>query len=118
MYIGITRAACYAFQKPSSPDDEGNQAALSSTAVVKYVGIEKRDGLVGIGKQLLEGGSIFSPQISAYESVQVFYMTAWMYLGKERFTPTIRRRFMTEAAPSQSQLSSCRHCTHRSSERH
>ena len=36
--------------------------ALSSTAIVKYVGIEKRSGLVSIGKQLLEGDSISSPQ--------------------------------------------------------
>ncbi|KAI9444934.1 Rsm22-domain-containing protein [Lactarius indigo] len=48
-------AACYAFQKPSSPDDEGSQVALSSTAIVKYIGIEKRSGLVSIGTQLLEG---------------------------------------------------------------
>lgn len=47
-------AACYAFQNPSSPNDEGDQVALSSTAVVKYVGIEKRVGLVSIGRQLLE----------------------------------------------------------------
>ncbi|KAH9050521.1 Rsm22-domain-containing protein [Lactarius hengduanensis] len=47
-------AACYAFQKPSSPDDEDSQVALSSTAIVKYVGIEKRSGLVNIGNQLLE----------------------------------------------------------------
>lgn len=47
-------AACYAFQKPGSPDDEGSQVALSSTAIVKYVGIEKRSGLVSIGRQLLE----------------------------------------------------------------
>ncbi|KAH9004167.1 Rsm22-domain-containing protein [Lactarius hatsudake] len=44
--------------KPSSPDDEDSQVALSSTAIVKYVGIEKRSGLVSIGNQLLEGGSI------------------------------------------------------------
>lgn len=62
MYIGVPRAACYAFQNPSSTDEEGSQAALSSTAVVKYVGIEKRVGLVSIGRQLLEGGSISSLQ--------------------------------------------------------
>lgn len=62
MYIGVPRAACYAFQNPSSPDDEGGQVALSSTTVVKYLGIEKRVGLVSIGRQLLEGGSITSPQ--------------------------------------------------------
>ncbi|KAF8273002.1 mitochondrial small ribosomal subunit Rsm22-domain-containing protein [Lactarius quietus] len=48
-------AACYAFQNPSSPDGEDGQMALSSTAIVKYVGIEKRSGLVSIGRQLLEG---------------------------------------------------------------
>ena len=48
MYIGVPRAACYAFQNPSSADDEGSQVTLSSTAVVKYVGIEKRVGLVSI----------------------------------------------------------------------
>ncbi|KAH9081796.1 Rsm22-domain-containing protein [Lactarius deliciosus] len=42
-------------RNPSSPDDEDSQVALSSTAIVKYVGIEKRSGLVGIGNQLLEG---------------------------------------------------------------
>ncbi|KAH9178851.1 Rsm22-domain-containing protein [Lactarius sanguifluus] len=47
-------AACYAFQKPSFPEDEDSQVALSSTAIVKYVGIEKRSGLVSIGNQLLE----------------------------------------------------------------
>lgn len=62
MYIGVPRAACYAFQNPSSADDEGSQVTLSSTAVVKYVGIEKRVGLVSIGRQLLEGGSISSLQ--------------------------------------------------------
>jgi hypothetical protein len=35
---------------------------LSSTAIVKYIGIEKRGGLVSIGMQLLEGDSISSPQ--------------------------------------------------------
>lgn len=62
MYIGVPRAACYAFQNPSSPNDEGGQVALSSTAIVKYLGIEKRVGLVSIGTQLLEGGSISSRQ--------------------------------------------------------
>ena len=62
MYIGVPRAACYAFQNPSSGDDEGGQVALTSTAVVKYVGIEKRVGHVSIGRQLLEGDSISSPQ--------------------------------------------------------
>ena len=62
MYIGVPRAACYAFQKPSPPDEEGSQVALSSTAIVKYVGMEKRNGLVSIGRQLLEGDLIFSPQ--------------------------------------------------------
>jgi hypothetical protein len=62
MCIGVPRAASYAFQNPSSLNDEGGQVALSSTSVVKYIGIEKRVGLVSIGRQLLEGGSISSPQ--------------------------------------------------------
>ncbi|SRR6266702_645138 len=74
MYFGVPRAACYAFQKPSSPDDEGSQIALSSTAIVKYVGIEKRGGLVNIGRQLLEGGSISSPQ--SYPLMIVFRYSA------------------------------------------
>lgn len=74
MYIGVPRAACYAFQNPGSPDDEGGQVALSSTAILKYVGIEKRSGLVSIGKQLLEGGSIFSLQ--SYPLMRVFRCSA------------------------------------------
>ena len=73
MYIGVPRAACYAFQNPSSADDEGSQVTLSSTAVVKYVGIEKHVGLVSIGRQLLEGGSISSPQS---RSLRVFRCSA------------------------------------------
>lgn len=77
MYIRVPRAACYAFQNPSSPDNEGGQVALSSTAIVKYVGIEKRSGLVSIGRQLLEGGQfpVFLKS-SIYESIQMFPMTA------------------------------------------
>jgi hypothetical protein len=33
---------------------------LSSTAIVKYVGIETRDGLVSVGKGLLEGDRTLS----------------------------------------------------------
>ena len=43
------------------------------------------------------------------ESVQMFHMTAWMSLGKESSTLTIARRFVKEATPLQSQLSSCRY---------
>ncbi|KAI0281665.1 mitochondrial small ribosomal subunit Rsm22-domain-containing protein [Russula aff. rugulosa BPL654] len=49
-------AAGYAFQKTghSGAEDEDHQVTLSSTAIVKYVGIEKRNGLVSVGRQLLE----------------------------------------------------------------
>ncbi|KAI0257273.1 mitochondrial small ribosomal subunit Rsm22-domain-containing protein [Lactifluus subvellereus] len=49
-------AASYAFQKLDflNGEDEGRQGTLSSTAIIKYVGIEKRDGLVDIGRRLLE----------------------------------------------------------------
>jgi hypothetical protein len=73
MSIGVPRAACYAFQNPSSPNDEGDQVALSSTSVVKYVGIEKRVGLVSIGRQLLEGDSISTTRS---HSLRVFRCSA------------------------------------------
>lgn len=62
-YICFPRATSYAFQKPSLPseEDDGHQVTLSSTAIVKYVGIEKRNGLVSIGGRLLEGDRISSP---------------------------------------------------------
>ena len=71
LYIGIPRAASYAFQKLDVPngEDEGRQETLSSTAIIKYVGIEKRDGLVSIGRQLLEGGRVSSPCIPPLISV-------------------------------------------------
>ncbi|KAI9511726.1 Rsm22-domain-containing protein [Russula earlei] len=48
-------ATSYAFQKPDfHNNEEGHQVTLSSAAIVKYVGIEKRVGLVSVGKQLLE----------------------------------------------------------------
>ena len=58
LYVGITRAASYAFRKPdfSNTEDEDRQVTLSSTAILNYLGIEKRDGLVSIGRRLLEGG--------------------------------------------------------------
>ncbi|KAI0308079.1 mitochondrial small ribosomal subunit Rsm22-domain-containing protein [Multifurca ochricompacta] len=48
-------AAGHAFLKPPSDENESHQVTLSSTAIVKYVGIEKRDGLVVIARRLLEG---------------------------------------------------------------
>jgi hypothetical protein len=62
LYIGIPRAASYAFQKLDllNSEDGDRQVTLSSTAIVKYVGIEKRDGLVNVGRRLLEGGRISS----------------------------------------------------------
>lgn len=59
----LSRAASYAFQKPNLPSDEddGHQATLSSSAILKYIGIEKRDGLVSVGRRLVEGGRISSP---------------------------------------------------------
>jgi hypothetical protein len=62
LYVGIPRAASYAFQAPNSSDggDEDPGVTLSSTAIIKYVGIEKRDGLISIGKRLLQGAQISS----------------------------------------------------------
>ena len=62
--IPFVRATGYAFQKTShsSAEDEDHQVTLSSTAIIKYVGIEKRNGLVSVGKQLLEGDRILSPR--------------------------------------------------------
>jgi hypothetical protein len=62
LYVYFLRAAGHAFQKLSLPSDEddGHQMSLSSTAIVKYVGVEKRDGLVSIARRLLEGGRISS----------------------------------------------------------
>jgi hypothetical protein len=63
--IDFPRAAGHAFQKTnySSAEDEGHQVTLSSTEIVKYVGIEKRNGLVSVGRQLLEGDRSLSPWI-------------------------------------------------------
>ena len=62
MCIVSPRAAGHAFQKTnSSAEDEDHQVTLSSTAIVKYVGIEKRNGLVSVGRGLLEGGITSSP---------------------------------------------------------
>ena len=60
--IDFPRAAGYAFQKAnySSAEDESPPVTLSSTAIVKYVGIETRDGLVSVGKRLLEGDRTLS----------------------------------------------------------
>jgi hypothetical protein len=66
----FVRAAGYAFQKTghSGAEDEDHQVTLSSTAIVKYVGIEKRDGLVSVGRQLLEGDITLRPPISSLMS--------------------------------------------------
>jgi hypothetical protein len=63
--IDFSRAAGHAFQKTnhSIAEDEEHQVTLSSTEIVKYVGIEKRDGLVSVGRQLLEGNSTWSSWI-------------------------------------------------------
>lgn len=63
LYIPFVRATGHAFQKTnqSSAEDEDHQVTLSSTAIVKYVGIEKRDGLVSIGGRLLEGDRALTP---------------------------------------------------------
>ena len=63
--IPFVRAAGHAFQKTShsSAEDEDHQVTLSSTAIVKYVGMEKRNGLVSVGKRLLEGDRTLSPLI-------------------------------------------------------
>ena len=70
--IQFPRAASYAFQKTdysSAEDDEGHQVTLSSTAIVKYVGIETRDGLVSVGRRLLEGDRPLSLWIPSLMSV-------------------------------------------------
>jgi hypothetical protein len=61
--FAFSRAASYAFQKPNllSDEDDGHQVTLSSSAILKYVGIEKRDGLVSVGRRLIEGSGISSP---------------------------------------------------------
>ena len=68
--INFPRAAGYAFQKTndSAAEDKG-QVTLSSAAIVKYVGIEKRDGLVSVAKRLLEGDRTLSPWIPSLMSV-------------------------------------------------
>ncbi|KAI0274926.1 mitochondrial small ribosomal subunit Rsm22-domain-containing protein [Gloeopeniophorella convolvens] len=50
-------ATCHAFQMANSPEsnDEIRQSTLSSTAISRYIGMERRDGLVNIGKKLIEG---------------------------------------------------------------
>jgi hypothetical protein len=68
--IPFVRAAGHAFQKTihSSAEDEDHQVTLSSTAIVKYVGIEKRNGLVSVGGRLLEGDRTLSPPILSFMS--------------------------------------------------
>jgi hypothetical protein len=63
--IPFVRAACHAFQNisHSSAEDEDHQVTLSSTAIVKYVGIEKRNGLVSVGRRLLEGDRTLNPPV-------------------------------------------------------
>jgi len=60
--FAFSRAASYAFQRSNLPSDEdaSPQVTLSSSSILKYVGIEKRDGLVSVGRRLLEGGRILS----------------------------------------------------------
>ena len=62
--IDFPRAAGHAFQKinDSTAEDKG-PVTLSSTTIVKYAGIEKRDGLVSVAKRLLEGGGTLNPWI-------------------------------------------------------
>ena len=71
MCILFVRAAGHAFQNAnhSSAEDEDHQVTLSSTAIVKYVGIEKRDGLVSVGKRLLEGDRTLNPLVPSLMSV-------------------------------------------------
>jgi hypothetical protein len=66
----FVRAAGHAFQKTGhfSAEGEDHQVTLSSTAIVKYVGIEKRNGLVSVGRQLLEGDRTLSPAILSFMS--------------------------------------------------
>lgn len=61
--VAFVRAAGHAFQKTnhSSAEDKDHPVTLSSTAIVKYVGIEKRDGLVSVGRRLLEGDRTLNP---------------------------------------------------------
>jgi hypothetical protein len=66
----FVRAAGHAFQKTShsSAEDEDHQVTLSSTTIVKYVGIEKRNGLVSMGGRLLEGERTLNPSIPSLMS--------------------------------------------------
>jgi len=83
------RASSYAFQKPNLPSDEddGHQVTLTSTAIVKYVGIEKRDGLVSVGKRLLEGDRISSPWISLLTDVIRYTARQRGYFLAQKFSP-------------------------------
>lgn len=51
------RAAAHVFQKPPTPDSLGEHidAQIASSTLVSYLGLDKREGLVKIGRRLLEG---------------------------------------------------------------
>lgn len=48
------RASLHAFQKPSEGDASENFSEASRSTVATYLGLDKRDGLVHIGKRLLK----------------------------------------------------------------
>lgn len=80
-----SRAASYAFQKSNLPSDEddSHQVTLSSSAILKYVGIGKHDGLVSVERQLLEGGRISSPLMPLLTGVLRYTTRQYAYLLAE-----------------------------------
>ncbi|KAH8099692.1 mitochondrial small ribosomal subunit Rsm22-domain-containing protein [Cristinia sonorae] len=66
-------ASLQSFQKApstSEADDWDDSPQLSNSTVLSYIGIDKRDGLVGIGKKLVEGVDIGGTQVSWKKTYQ------------------------------------------------
>ena len=57
VWLIIIRAALHAFQNHVNPKTETSvqDKRISDSAITSYYAIEKRDGLVAIGKRLLQG---------------------------------------------------------------
>lgn len=51
------RSGAYAFQEPHTPEEHRGEVDLliSNTTVRHYLGIDKREGLITVGKRLLRG---------------------------------------------------------------
>ncbi len=54
------RAAAHVFQKPLTPDSSSEpvDAQIMNSTVATYLGLDKREGLVSIGRRLLKGTPI------------------------------------------------------------